>query len=293
MPDVFVAPEDKPARSRTPVSIKRSPQHSPPQEKHDPQTKDTIQPQNIPVALTPTRKNIAPLPPPPVITPVTAKNNVDDVSSKAPEKPLPPSDDIERRNGMLPLVASFWENPRSVFFDTQEPDEHILLFLRRHFITNFGWLFFTLLFLFLPLIITLILHLINYPTIILPMTLLQVVLILFYLLVITNAYVNFLDWYYNISIISSKRVLDIQLKDLVNKKVSETKLSLIQDVDFKQTGTLPSLFNFGDVIMQTAGKEVNFVADAVPNPEHVVHIVSGLIGKPQEVAVEEEDNATI
>jgi hypothetical protein len=124
--------------------------------------------------------------------------------------------------------------------------------------------------------------LINYPLTFLPLSLLQSIIILYYLFVLTNAFVNFLDWYYNITIITSKRVMDIALKDLVNKKVAATKIALIQDVDFKQIGTIPSLFNYGDVIMQTAGKEINFVAESVPNPQFVVQVVEDLIGKEEE-----------
>src|SRR5258706_12253339 len=262
MPDLFVATEDKPTRNRSPLITEEQPSVS--------ESADTPS-SSLPIQ----QKPLIQVPP--------------GIDTALKPKPLPQFDDIERKNA-FPLIASFWQNPHSIYFDTQQPDERILLFLRRHFVTNVPWITFTLLLLILPPLAFYLLHVVNYPITFLPFPLMQIILILYYLLVLTNAFVNFLDWYYNITIITTERVLDIQLKDLVSKKVSATKISLIQDVDFKQIGTIPSLFNYGDVVMQTAGTLVNFVADAVPNPELVVQIVEGLIGKEKEIEVQGGQN---
>lgn len=289
MPDLFISQEEKPqevntGRNRAPVSN----QTTAPISDVNP---TPAQPQEIEKE---TEEEIAPITENIIINnqpPQQSQPQPQAQTNDSSDQELPFSEEIEKRNGMLPIFASFWQNPKSIYFDTQEPDEHILLFLRRHFVTNSPWITFTILLLFLPLLAIYILQSFNYSFSFLPQPLTQIILILYYLLVLTNAFVNFLDWYYNISIITSKRVLDIQLKDLVNKKVSATKINLIQDVDFKQTGTIPSIFNYGDVFMQTAGKDINFVADAVPNPEYVVQVVESLIGKEGN-GLEGGENAT-
>src|SRR6185369_728656 len=52
------------------------------------------------------------------------------------------------------LFATYATHPKGITFANQEPDEIILLFLRRHFITNVPWILGTgLLFLFPPLLL--------------------------------------------------------------------------------------------------------------------------------------------
>lgn len=270
MPDLFIASDGKQVRSRTPVTQGDTATGAP----NNPAVVQAV-------TSTPPDVNIQP-----------PSDQTDPLSTGMHSQDLPDTstfisgNDIERRNGILPLFSSFWQNPRTIYFDTQEPDEHILLFLRRHFITNFSWIFFTIALLILPPLAFYLIQLANYPVSFVPIRLMEIILILYYMLVLTNTFVNFLDWYYNISIITTKRVLDIHLQDLVSKKVSATKINLVQDVDFKQTGTIPSIFNYGDVVMQTAGKEINFIADAVPNPELVVQIVESLIGKTETPSTE-------
>ncbi len=277
MPDLFIAPDEKPVRSRIPANNTVVP--SSPQQPEVTQSLQNSQPNETPSSTPPSIQSITP---PSSQPPREPPYDSSETTNPLQEKSLIADDETERRNGILPLFSSFWENPKSVYFDTQEPDEHILLFLRRHFITNSPWIFFTIVLLILPPLTFILLNTINYSIGFLPTRLMQIVFILYYLLVLTNAFVNFIDWYYNISIITTKHVLDIYLQDLVSKKVSATEVSKVQDVDFKQTGTIPTIFNYGDVIIQTAGTELNFVADAVPNPELVVQIVESLIGKKKE-----------
>src|SRR6185312_13838888 len=92
-------------------------------------------------------------------------------------------------------------------------------------------------------------------------------------------FVSFITWYFNISLITNKRILDIDFQDLVYKNIAETKMDLIQDVSETETGVLRTVFNFGDVLVQTAGTLENFNLEAVPHPDRAVEIVETLIGK--------------
>lgn len=83
--------------------------------------------------------------------------------------------------------------------------------------------------------------------------------------------------------------MDIELKDLVYKKISATKISLVQDVNYQQAGTIRTIFNYGDILVQTAGATDNFFVNAVPKPEVVVEVMETLIGK----GTEEKENAPL
>jgi len=279
MPDVFVAPDEK--QTDGTIMHKRMPAPS----ESFPDPKPTVLVENPPAAPNPSPRNDQPITPPPSFS--------EDDQSSSKRLLFNPAIDLsigsEERRNAIPLFASFWQNPHGVYFDTQEANEHILLFLRRHFITNLPWLFSSFLLVFVPLIIGYLFSFIHYPFPALSPIFVSAIVAMYYLFVFTNAYVHFLDWYYNISLITHKRVLDIELKDLVYKKISATKISLVQDINYVQTGTIRTLFNYGEVLIQTAGTQDNFYINSVPKPEVVVRIVEELIGKGRE----DKDNAIL
>jgi len=294
MPDVFVAKDDPQENDvvmhkrtplpsdqqstqqipQTPVAQQEIAQESTLDEKPTEENQDLVQKQKIvlerEVPLTQVEKNA---PPPVRESEITSEILVDDA---------------ERRNG-IPLFTSFWQNPQGVYFDTQEANEHILLFLRRHFVTNIPWIFMTIIFLFLPIVVNYLVKVTNFSLAVFPAPFLSASLIMYYLVVLTAGFLRFLGWYFNISLITARRVMDIELKDLVYKKISATKISLVQDVNYQQTGTIRTVFNYGDVLVQTAGATDNFFINAVPRPEVVVQVLEALIGR----GTEEKDNATL
>ena len=50
----------------------------------------------------------------------------------------------------------------------------------------------------------------------------------------------------------------------------------IEDVTYKQSGFIRSLFNYGDVHVQTAGEEENIEYDRVPRPAKVAEIINDI-----------------
>jgi hypothetical protein len=101
--------------------------------------------------------------------------------------------------------------------------------------------------------------------------------------VATYWYINFISWYFNISLVTDKRVIDINFSNLVYKDVAATKMNLVQDVSFAQIGAIRTFFDYGDVLVQTAGTLDNFTFESAPQPENIVHIVEDLIGKHNEL----------
>lgn len=176
-------------------------------------------------------------------------------------------------------LASFCTRPLGMHFQNQEKDEKILLFLRRHFITNVPWIFTVIILLILPVLLIPVFSSFSFPIISLPPSFILVMTIFYYLLIFTFAFVEFINWFYNISIITQRRVIDIDYSDIIYHDVAVTKLSLVEDVRYVQSGFIRSLFNFGDVFVQTAGESENFEFLKVPKPGEAVHIIQDLIGK--------------
>ena len=64
---------------------------------------------------------------------------------------------------------------------------------------------------------------------------------------------------------------------LLYKQLSSSQLDKIQDVTYKQGGISDTFFNFGTVLIQTAGTEPNFEFEAVPRPNQVVEQINQII----------------
>ena len=117
---------------------------------------------------------------------------------------------------------------------------------------------------------------------IMPQNYMLVITLFYYLLVTTFLFINFITWYFNLNIVTEKRLLDIEFQSVVYKNVAATKLTLVQDVSYSQIGVIRTIFNYGNVLVQTAGTIDNFIFEAVPRPEDAVHVIENLIGKRNE-----------
>ena len=80
---------------------------------------------------------------------------------------------------------------------------------------------------------------------------------------------KFLDWYFNIYVITSERVIDFDFNPFAYHKISETNLNNIVDATQESIGFLPMLFNYGDIYIQTAGEKREFDFLAVSKPTWV------------------------
>lgn len=201
--------------------------------------------------------------------------------ASVPETPQQPKEKMvarmKRKIGKLHLFASFCESPSNVTFQTQDADEHVLLFLRKSQWVNAPWIIATAVLLLVPVVIfffqgsfTMFLPSLKVTLILLP---------LYYLFVAIYAFVNFMTWYYNVALITDKRVIDVDFHQVVLKDVAETKLTLVQDVSYNQDGVFPNIFGYGFVLIQTAGTLDNFEFHNLPQPARVVEVVESLIGR--------------
>lgn len=191
--------------------------------------------------------------------------------------PLEQTPNVAHAKNKLHLFSEFCEYPDSVSFHDQEPGEEVLLFLRKSQIANIHWIVTTILLLVLPLGLLLVPK--SALPFLLPQGLLVVIWFFYYLVVVTYAFVNFVIWYYNAALITNKRIVDIDFHQLIYKDIAETKLGLVQDVSYRQQSVVESLFDFGHVLVQTAGTIDNFEFDSLPHPERVEEIVNSLVGK--------------
>lgn len=181
---------------------------------------------------------------------------------------------------MFDLLPDFFDKPTGICFEHQEKDEHIEILVRQHWSINLGWMILFTLGLFAPLIFPIVdaslnLNVLNQ----LPLNIYFGFLIVWFLLLFAYAIENLLYWYFNIYIVTNIHVIDISFQSLLSKHVVEGRLDDIQDVATKVQGLLASFFNYGDVMIETAGKGEQMVFEKVPFPD----LISDRIQDLQEV----------
>ncbi len=182
---------------------------------------------------------------------------------------------IQKRE--LHPFSTFHTFPEGVVFENQEKDEIIHLFLRRHLITNIGWVTSSFSLALIPLLIFFIQTsgLFLFPE--LPYSYLLVGALFYYVILFGYNLVNSVSWFYNIGLVTQLRVVDVDLSNIQHKNVSATTLGDIVDVSYSQKGFFQSLFDYGDVVIQTEGIRENFEFLKVPHPAKVADVVSDLV----------------
>jgi len=175
------------------------------------------------------------------------------------------------------LFCSFKKNPSGLKFAHQENGEKIILFTRRHFATNFPWIAIAILATILYPLGSLLWQFggVNLPKI--PLEFSIATTIFYYSVIIGYSLFSFATWFYNIGIITQKRILDIDFEHLSYIDVAITQLPEIEDVVYRQKGFFASFFNYGDVVAHTVPNKEEFVFEKIPKPTQVVEMLSKLI----------------
>jgi hypothetical protein len=168
--------------------------------------------------------------------------------------------------------VTFSPKPQNVHFESQAEQENIVLFVRRHLITQAGWVVTAIILALLPLALRVVPLIDFFPDRFhLPL------LLGWYTFLLGFVLENFLVWFFNVNIFTDERIVDIDFYSLLSKKISTAQIDRVEDVTSMTSGFLGSMLNYGHVDIQTAGnaRELNF--EEVPHPDKIVQILNELI----------------
>ena len=104
-----------------------------------------------------------------------------------------------------------------------------------------------------------------------PVIMLIVVLIgsLFFLFGWLILFQMFMDYYLDVWIVTTRRILSIEQTGLFSRVVSELRLYRVQDVTATVNGLFHTLLNYGELEIQTAGEKTHFVFEEIPHPMNI------------------------
>jgi len=173
---------------------------------------------------------------------------------------------------------SFIKGPKNTFFEGEDNDEEILYILRKASITNVRWVLFSLLLLLAPAGFNSFFVFVssNYPNLLEP----KIVFIFnafWYLFTFGFVFERFINWFFNINIITNKRIVDMDFDHLLHRNITDAPLRNVEDITYTISGALQTTFNFGSVTIQTAAEQRELEFENIADPAKIQDILSDLI----------------
>jgi len=95
----------------------------------------------------------------------------------------------------------------------------------------------------------------------------------FFIFIWLFGFLLWIDYYFDVWIITNERIIDIEQKGLFNRHVSELNFSNIQDVTITVEGIIPTMLNYGEVFIQTAAEQERFRFHMVPDPYRIKDVI--------------------
>lgn len=168
-------------------------------------------------------------------------------------------------------IAAFSYYPDEAKFVAADAKEKIILILRRHPITNLKWLMVAVGMLMAPLVVSFLPEIYQVPT-----AYQLIVMMMWYLVTLAFVIEEFLSWYFNVNIVTDERVFDVDFVNLIYREITDANIDQIQDVTVQVGGVTRTMFDYGNVMIQTAAEIPQIDFTAIPKPDIVAQILREL-----------------
>ncbi|MEK7170899.1 MAG: PH domain-containing protein [Patescibacteria group bacterium] len=187
-------------------------------------------------------------------------------------------------------------NEEAFLYLNLHPDEKILYVVRHHwagFVGTLGIVFFMVIF---PILLVFVGNLVLKDLLTNYAQFLVVGISGYYLFLLTFLFGAWIDYYYDIIFITGQRLLNVNQKGLLSREVSELDLRQVQNVSAQTNGLLQTYFNYGILIVETAGEGTSdskikggiqgfFSVADLPDPNRLARVILELRRK---IIAEEE-----
>ncbi len=111
-------------------------------------------------------------------------------------------------------------------------------------------------------------------------------LFLYTLWLLTLWILFFIDWtkyYLDVWYVTQKRIIIVDQRDIFHRGMSNLRFDKIQDITVDVHGFIPTLLDFGNVKVQTAGQDsLDFSIKSVKNPQQIRKVIFGTQNRANE-----------
>lgn len=175
------------------------------------------------------------------------------------------------------------DDPAFLYLELR-PKEEIEYLIRHHWIGFLGTLVTVLAMAILPAVVLIILNLAEPTLLANSRVVIAMIATLFYLFLSTFLFSALINYYYNILIITNERLINISQEGLLSRKTSELNFAEIENVSADVNGFVQSWFNFGLLVVETAGGGTSgamvrpgyFTIQDVPDPNQIARTILDL-----------------
>lgn len=174
-------------------------------------------------------------------------------------------------------LNSLIKNPANTSYDGKDHDEEVLLLVRRSLIATFIWFLSGLAYFVLPFFVIPYISKMRLEGNPIFSNMFIFSLIFFWYLFLFGYFLReFLDWYFEVLLITNKKIIDI---DRGATNISETLLTNVQDVTSETPSVIGQFFNIGSIKIQTAAETKEFEFSMMDDPSKVRDFLSDIVAK--------------
>lgn len=153
------------------------------------------------------------------------------------------------------------------YFESQQSDEQVILLVRRHILALLSVITISVLLYMIGLLAVFVFPFLL-PMMVSGFAYNIYVLIVSLLFLFTTIFLfnNWVLHYLHAAVLTTEHFVEISQSGLFSRKISVLALEKIQDVSSSQEGIVHTMFNIGEIEVQTAGEAPNFTIEYVSDP---------------------------
>lgn len=164
------------------------------------------------------------------------------------------------------------------------PQEEVKFIVRHHWAGFLGILTIVVLMALFPIFLLFAANLAFRGDLTAVMPVVTVVISAYLIFLLTFLFGNFINFYFDIIFITNERIINVNQEGLLARKTSELSLRQVQNVTAEVNGFLRTLFNFGILVIETAGEGTSddptrpglqgyFTVQDLPDPNRLARVI--------------------
>lgn len=163
-------------------------------------------------------------------------------------------------------------------FPNQRDDERIFVLTRRHYVDFLSTIIGTAFLFIFPIALFIFAYYNNSLEVfsVLEWDLLILGAIAYYLLISSYFLTAWFRYYYDMFIVTDSRIIDVSQKGLFYREIYELNYEQIEDISTRTGGFLSTIFEAGDLQIQTAGSQRNFNIRRIPKPNIISEVIRSI-----------------